>query len=55
MVDREKKRGRWKYKNLNTLRTKKAFQMKWNISFIVFEGLSLGDEFLKKIVDTSFK
>ena len=25
MADREKKRGRWKYKNLNISRTKRAF------------------------------
>ena len=25
MADREKKRGRWKYKNLNMLRMKRAF------------------------------
>ena len=25
MADREKKRGKWKYKNLNISRTKKAF------------------------------
>ena len=25
MVDRNKKRERWKYKNLNNLRTKRAF------------------------------
>ena len=25
MADREKKKGRWKYKNLNVLRTKRAF------------------------------
>ena len=28
MADREKKRGRWKCKNLNISRTKKAFKMK---------------------------
>ena len=28
MADREKKRGRKKYKNLNILRTKRAFKMK---------------------------
>ena len=25
MADKEKKRGRWKYKNLNILRTKRTF------------------------------
>ena len=28
MADRENKSGRWKYKNLNNSRTKKAFWMK---------------------------
>ena len=35
MADREKKRGRRKYKNLNIPRTK---------SFSVFEGLSFGEK-----------
>ena len=37
MADREKKRRRKKYKNLNILRTEKAF-------FIVFEGLSFSEK-----------
>ena len=43
MADMEKKRGRWKYKNPNISRTKRAFQMKQKTSFIVFEGLSFGE------------
>ena len=42
MGDREIKRGRWKYKKLNISRTKRAFWMKKNFFFIVFEGLSFG-------------
>ena len=34
MADREKKRGRWKYKNLNISRTKR----------VVFEGLLFGEK-----------
>ena len=37
MADREKKKGRWKYKKLNISRTERAF-------FIVFEGLSFGEK-----------
>ena len=47
MADRDKKRGRWKYKILNILRTKRDFLMKQKTSFAVFERLSFGD---KKIV-----
>ena len=37
MVDREKKRGKQKYKKLNISRTKELFR--WNKKlFIVFEG-----------------
>ena len=36
LADMEKKRWRWKYKDLNISRTKRAF--------IVFEGLSFGDK-----------
>ena len=39
MVDREKKWGRQKYKNVNILRIKRTFQMKYKTFFIVFEGL----------------
>ena len=45
MADIEKKRGRQKYKNLNILRTKKAFWMKQKIFFIVFEGLPFSEKF----------
>ena len=44
MADREKKRGRWKYKNLNILRTKRAFKMKQKTFSPVFEGVSFGEE-----------
>ena len=44
MADRGKKRGTWKYKNLNILRTKIAFSMKLKTFFIVFEGLSFGEK-----------
>ena len=43
MADKEKK-GRWKYKNLNISRTKRAFQMKQKTFFTVFEGLSFGEK-----------
>ena len=43
MADREKEKERWKYKNLNISRTKRAFQMKQKF-FVVFEGLSLGEK-----------
>ena len=36
----EKKRGRWKYENLNIVRTKKAFWMK-SKAFVIFEASSL--------------
>ena len=39
MADKEKKRGRWEYKNLNILSMKRGFKMK-KTSFIAFEGLS---------------
>ena len=50
MADREKKRGRWKYKNLNISRMKRAFQMKFKTFFIVFEGYHLvkNKNFIKK-------
>ena len=35
---------RKKYKNLNILRTKRAFQMKQKAFFVVFEGLSFGEK-----------
>ena len=56
MADRKKKRGRWKYKNLNMLRTKRAFQMKQKMFLIVFEGLLFREKqkFHKKIEVTSF-
>ena len=44
MADREKKSGRWKYKNLNISRTKRAFKMKLKTAFIVFKGLSFRDK-----------
>ena len=43
MTDREKKRGRWKYKNLNILQTKELFRWKKS-SFIVFEWLLFGEK-----------
>ena len=49
MADREKKRGRWKYKKLNISRMK-TFSDAIKSIFIVFEGLS----FDEKMVDTSF-
>ena len=57
MVDKEKKRGRCKYKNLNILITKRAFSMKQKSFFIVFEGLPLAKKNanLIKIADTIFK
>ena len=39
MVDRAKKRGKYNYKNLNNLRTKRAFQMKEKLFFMVFKRL----------------
>ena len=43
MADRQKiKRERWKYKNLNISRTKRAFWMKWTF-FIVSKGLMFGE------------
>ena len=56
MADREKKRERRKYKNLNILRTKIAFLMKWKLFFLVFEGLSFGEKwkFDKKLRTQSF-
>ena len=44
MADREKKRGRCKYKNLNISRKKKAFFDETKVFFIVFEGLSFGEK-----------
>ena len=44
MADREKQRGRQKYKNLNISRMKRAFEMKCKTFIIVFEGLSFGEE-----------
>ena len=44
MADREKKRRRWKYKKLNILKTKRAFQMRYETFFIVFEELSFGEK-----------
>ena len=43
MADREKKRERGKYKNLNISRTKRAFLDEIKTLFIVFEGLSFGE------------
>ena len=41
MADREKKRkGRWKHKNVNISRTKRAFSMKQKAFFIIIKGLS---------------
>ena len=40
MANREKKRGRWKYKNWNISGTKRALQMKSKTFFMVFGGLS---------------
>ena len=54
MAERERKRGVCKYKTFNILGTKRAFKMKQNVLFIVFERLSLGEK-IKKIADTSFK
>ena len=34
MADREKKRGKWKYINLNNSRTKRAFSMKYKAFFM---------------------
>ena len=50
MAEREKKRGRWKYKNWNISRMKRAAKMKQKSSFIVFEGLSFDEKqkFVKK-------
>ena len=39
MVDRAKKRGKYNYKSLNNLRTKRAFQMKEQLFFMVFKRL----------------
>ena len=50
MAMRVKKRGGWKYKNLNISRAKRAFSMKQKAFFVVFEGLSFG----AKKADTSF-
>ena len=44
MADREKRRGRQKYKYLNISRTKRDFYFKQKTSFIVFEGLSFGEK-----------
>ena len=46
MADREKKRGRWKYKNLNISRMKR-FLDEIKTTSIVFEELSFGE---KKII-----
>ena len=43
MADREKKRGRWKYKNVNISRMNKFFRQNKK-HFIVFEGLSFGEK-----------
>ena len=43
MADREKKRGRWKYKKLNISRTK-TFSDAIKSIFIVFEGLSFDEK-----------
>ena len=50
-------KGRQKnYENLNILRTKRAFWIKWKTFFIIFEMLSFDKiEKIKKIADTSFK
>ena len=39
MVDRAKKSRKYNYKNLNNLRTKRAFQMKEQLFFMVFKRL----------------
>ena len=44
MADKEKKRGRRKYKNFNISRTKSAFTIKEKVFSIVFEGLSLAEK-----------
>ena len=44
MADREKKRERRKYKNLNISKTKRAFYIKQKTFFIVFEVLSFGEK-----------
>ena len=54
MAGKEKKRGRWKYKNLNISRTKVAFQMKQKTSFIFFEGISFGEN-QKKIKNSGHR
>ena len=45
------------YKNLNILRTKKSFLDEITNMFLVFEGLSLGEEIKTwyNVADTSFK
>ena len=50
MAQSGKKRGGWIYKNLNNLRMKRAFWMKYIAFFMLFERLSFGE----KIKDTSF-
>ena len=44
MVKRKKKRGRWKYKNLDISRMKRALLMREKMSFILFETLSCGEK-----------
>ena len=44
MPNREKKRERRKYKNLNISRTKRASWMKLKTLFLVFEGLLFGEK-----------
>ena len=51
MIGREKKMGRRKYENMNIFRTKKDFLMKKKMFFIVFKGLSFGEN--KKLIKNS--
>ena len=44
MADREKKRGRWKYKNLNISEKEKSFLDEIKNIFYSFEALSYGDK-----------
>ena len=58
MADREKKRGRWKWKKIEYLENKKSFLDEIKTFFIAFEGLSFDEKkkiIWEKIADTSFK
>ena len=41
IADTLKEKGRWKYRYLNILRMKKAFNMKLRVFSIVFKGYQL--------------